>query len=45
MYSIVSTAIIHGIQSVPISVEADVSDGRQRMFPMRGADKHEYAGR
>ena len=27
MYSIVSTAIIHGIQSVPISVEADVSDG------------------
>ena len=23
MYSIVSTAIIHGIQSVPISVEAD----------------------
>lgn len=27
MYSIVSTAIIQGIQSVPISVEADVSDG------------------
>lgn len=27
MYSIVSTAIIHGIKSVPISVEADVSDG------------------
>ena len=35
MYSIVSTAIIHGIQSVPISVEADVSDGMP-VFEMVG---------
>ena len=27
MYSIVSTAIIHGISSIPVQVEADVSDG------------------
>lgn len=27
MYSIVTTAILHGIDSLPVSVEADVSDG------------------
>ncbi len=35
MYSIVSTAIIRGIRSIPISVEADVSDGLP-MFEMVG---------
>ncbi|MGN0141467.1 MAG: YifB family Mg chelatase-like AAA ATPase [Roseburia sp.] len=35
MYSIVSTAMIHGIKSIPISVEADVSDGMP-MFAMVG---------
>ena len=35
MYSIVSTAIIRGIHSVPVSVEADVSDGMP-MFEMVG---------
>lgn len=35
MYSIVSTAIIHGIQSIPVSVEADVSDGMP-VFEMVG---------
>ncbi|MBO5069873.1 MAG: YifB family Mg chelatase-like AAA ATPase [Roseburia sp.] len=35
MYSIVSTAIIQGIQSIPVSVEADVSDGMP-MFEMVG---------
>ena len=35
MYSIVSTAIIQGIRSVPVSVEADVSDGMP-MFEMVG---------
>ena len=35
MYSIVSTAIIHGIQSVSVSVEADVNDGMP-MFGMVG---------
>lgn len=35
MYSIVSTAMIHGIQSVPVSVEADVSDGMP-VFAMVG---------
>ena len=27
MYSIVSTAIVRGIESIPIRVEADVTDG------------------
>ena len=27
MYSIVSTAIVHGIDSIPVQVEADVSNG------------------
>ena len=27
MYSIVTTAILHGIDSLPVFVEADVSDG------------------
>lgn len=27
MYSIVSTAIVHGIESIPITVEADISEG------------------
>ena len=27
MYSIVTTAILHGIDSLPVQVEADVSDG------------------
>lgn len=35
MYSIVSTAIIHGIESIPVSVEADVSDGMP-VFEMVG---------
>ena len=35
MYSIVSTAIICGIHSIPIAVEADVSDGMP-MFEMVG---------
>lgn len=35
MYSIVSTAIIQGIQSVPVSIEADVSDGMP-IFEMVG---------
>ena len=35
MYSIVSTAMIHGIQSVSVSVEADVNDGMP-MFEMVG---------
>lgn len=35
MYSIVSTAIISGIHSVPVQVEADVSDGMP-MFEMVG---------
>lgn len=35
MYSIVSTAILHGIQSIPVNVEADVSDGMP-MFEMVG---------
>lgn len=35
MYSIVTTAIIHGICSIPVSVEADVSDGMP-MFEMVG---------
>lgn len=35
MYSIVSTAIIRGIHSVPVSVEADVSDGMP-LFEMVG---------
>ena len=35
MYSIVSTAIIHGISSLPVQVEADVSDGMP-MFEMVG---------
>lgn len=35
MYSIVSTAIIRGIHSIPVSVEADVSDGMP-MFEMVG---------
>lgn len=35
MYSIVSTAIIHGINSLPVQVEADVSDGLP-MFEMVG---------
>lgn len=35
MYSIVSTAIIHGIHSLPVQVEADVSDGMP-MFEMIG---------
>lgn len=35
MYSIVSTAIIQGTKSIPISVEADVSDGMP-MFEMVG---------
>lgn len=35
MYSIVSTAIIRGIQSLPVFVEADVSDGMP-MFEMVG---------
>lgn len=35
MYSIVSTAIIQGIHSVPVSVEADVSDGMP-VFEMVG---------
>lgn len=35
MYSIVSTAIIQGIQSIPVYVEADVSDGMP-MFEMVG---------
>lgn len=35
MYSIVSTAIVHGIESVPVRVEADISDGMP-MFEMVG---------
>lgn len=35
MYSIVSTAIIQGIQSIPVSVEADVSNGMP-LFEMVG---------
>lgn len=35
MYSIVSTAIIQGIRSLPVSVEADVSDGMP-VFEMVG---------
>ncbi len=35
MYSIVSTAIIQGIRSIPVSVEADVSDGMP-VFEMVG---------
>lgn len=35
MYSIVSTAIIRGINSIPVQVEADVSDGMP-MFEMVG---------
>lgn len=35
MYSIVSTAIIQGIQSIPVFVEADVSDGMP-VFEMVG---------
>lgn len=35
MYSIVSTAIIRGISSIPVQVEADVSDGLP-MFDMVG---------
>lgn len=35
MYSIVSTAIIHGIKSLPVQVEADVSNGMP-MFEMVG---------
>lgn len=35
MYSIVSTAIIRGINSLPVQVEADVSDGMP-MFEMVG---------
>ncbi len=35
MYSIVSTAIIHGISSLPVQVEADVSNGPP-MFEMVG---------
>ena len=35
MYSIVSTAIVHGIESVPVCVEADVSDGMP-VFEMVG---------
>ena len=35
MYSIVSTAIIRGVNSLPVQVEADVSDGMP-MFEMVG---------
>lgn len=35
MYSIVSTAIIQGIRSIPVSIEADVSDGMP-LFEMVG---------
>lgn len=35
MYSIVSTAIIRGVNSFPVQVEADVSDGMP-MFEMVG---------
>ena len=35
MYSIVSTAIVRGIESIPIRVEADVTDGMP-MFEMVG---------
>ena len=35
MYSIVSTAIVSGIRSIPVSVEADVSDGMP-VFEMVG---------
>lgn len=35
LYSIVRTAIVHGIESVPVYVEADVSDGLP-MFEMVG---------
>lgn len=35
MYSIVSTAIVHGINSVPVCVEADVADGMP-VFEMVG---------
>ena len=35
MYSIVSTAIIRGIHSLPVQVEADVSDGMP-VFEMVG---------
>lgn len=35
MYSIVSTAIVRGIQSIPVCVEADVSDGMP-IFEMVG---------
>ena len=35
MYSIVSTAIIRGINSIPVQVEADVSDGMP-VFDMVG---------
>ena len=35
MYSIVSTAIVRGIESIPIRVEADVTDGMP-VFEMVG---------
>jgi len=35
LYSIVSTAIIRGVNSLPVQVEADVSDGMP-MFEMVG---------
>lgn len=35
MYSVVSTAIVHGIESIEVSVEADVSDGMP-VFEMVG---------
>lgn len=35
MYSVVSTAIVHGIESVPITIEADISDGMP-IFEMVG---------
>ena len=35
MYSSVETAILHGIYSIPVLVEADVSDGLP-MFEMVG---------
>lgn len=35
MYSVVSTAIVRGIESIEVSVEADVSDGMP-VFEMVG---------
>lgn len=43
MYSIVSTAIVRGIESIPIRVEADVTDGMP-VFEMVGFLSAEVPG-